>query len=236
MFRLSDRLQAVYDFVIDGNVVADIGTDHGYLPIALVCGGKSAFAYACDLRKGPLSRAEEHIRQVGVSDRVKTVLSDGMAGLSKNMADTITITGMGGRLIKDIMIKGRPVYDDKTQLIVSPQSEIGEFRLFMASEGYEIVREHMLMEDGKYYVIIDCRYTGKPYDDKFTKEQLLFGDYLLKGKDKVLYEYLCNEKKVRLFIIDQFAQNAPGEGVSDRKQVLMDELTIINKALEYYSI
>ena len=126
MVRISDRLRTVAHMCEKGAVVADIGTDHGYLPIYLVQEGIAPSAIAMDLRKGPLDKAKKHICDNCLEDRIQTRLSDGLEKLSANEADIITICGMGGRLIADIVTKGMNVITQNTTLIVSPQSEVLE--------------------------------------------------------------------------------------------------------------
>ena len=120
MVRISDRLRTVAHMCEKGAVVADIGTDHGYLPIYLVQEGIARSAIAMDLRKGPLDKAKKHICDNCLEDRIQTRLSDGLEKLSANEADIITICGMGGRLIADIVTKGMNVITRNTTLIVSP--------------------------------------------------------------------------------------------------------------------
>ena len=114
MVRISDRLRTVAHMCEKGAVVADIGTDHGYLPIYLVQEGIAPSAIAMDLRKGPLDKAKKHICDNCLEDRIQTRLSDGLEKLSANEADIITICGMGGRLIADIVTKGMNVITRNT--------------------------------------------------------------------------------------------------------------------------
>ena len=93
--QLSIRMQAVADMVTPGGRIADIGTDHGYVPIYLVEQNKTDHAIAMDVRKGPLARAGENIVRFGCSDRIETRLSDGLAMLKPGEADTVIIAGMG---------------------------------------------------------------------------------------------------------------------------------------------
>ena len=157
MVRISDRLRTVAHMCEKGAVVADIGTDHGYLPIYLV--------------------------------------QDGLEKLSANEADIITICGMGGRLIADIVTKGMNVITQNTTLIVSPQSEVGDFRHFLVSQRLVVDDEKMLKEDGKYYFIIKCRKSDENVYSEYSETQYQYGWKLLENKDKTLYEYLIKEKE-----------------------------------------
>lgn len=234
MIRISDRLRIVAHMCDKGAVVADIGTDHGYLPIYLVQEGIAPSAIAMDLRKGPLEKAKKHICDNCLEDRIQTRLSDGLEKLSKNEADIITICGMGGRLIADIVTKGKDVITQNTILVVSPQSEVGEFRHFLVSQGFEIEDEQMLKEDGKYYFIIKCRKSEESVCSEFSETQYQYGWKLLDSKDKTLYEYLIKEKETNEGISNSIKKDESNTTVKLRLQQLSQKNNIIMKALSYY--
>ena len=234
MVRISDRLRTVAHMCNKGAVVADIGTDHGYLPIYLVQEGIAPSAIAMDLRKGPLEKAKKHICDNCLEDRIQTRLSDGLEKLSKNEADIITICGMGGRLIADIVTKGKDVITQNTILVVSPQSEVGEFRHFLVSQGFEIEDEQMLKEDGKYYFIIKCRKSEESVCSEFSETQYQYGWKLLDSKDKTLYEYLIKEKETNEGISNSIKKDESNPTVKLRLQQLSQKNNIIMKALSYY--
>lgn len=234
MIRISDRLRIVAHMCDKGAVVADIGTDHGYLPIYLVQEGIAPSAIAMDLRKGPLEKAKKHICDNCLEDRIQTRLSDGLEKLSKNEADIITICGMGGRLIADIVTKGKDVITQNTILVVSPQSEVGEFRHCLESQGFEIEDEQMLKEDGKYYFIIKCRKSEESVCSEFSETQYQYGWKLLDSKDKTLYEYLIKEKETNEGISNSIKKDESNPTVKLRLQQLSQKNNIIMKALSYY--
>ncbi len=158
IINISERLKCVASLVNKGARVADIGTDHAYLPIYLVQNGISNKVYACDVRKEPLRRAKLHIDEYGLSDKITTQLCDGLKGINKGDVDTVTICGMGGKLMKNILKAGIDKLGDNTQLVLSAQSELRDFRKYLIEAGIYIKSEHMLLEDGKYYFIFDCVY------------------------------------------------------------------------------
>lgn len=158
IINISERLKCVASLVNKGARVADIGTDHAYLPIYLVQNGISNKVYACDVRKEPLRRAKLHIDEYGLSDKITTKLCDGLKGINKGDVDTVTICGMGGKLMKNILKAGIDKLWDNTQLVLSAQSELRDFRKYLLETGIDIKSEHMLLEDGKYYFIFDCVY------------------------------------------------------------------------------
>jgi tRNA (adenine22-N1)-methyltransferase len=140
--------------VTPGSRLADIGTDHAYLPIWLVAEGRCPAAIAADLRQGPLLAAQAHVCEAGLGGVICLRLSDGLKEIAPGEADTITITGMGGPLICRILADGRAVARSAKELILSPQSDVPEVRRFLLGHGFFITDETMVREDGKYYVII----------------------------------------------------------------------------------
>ena len=152
--ELSKRLQTVAAAVTPGHRIADVGTDHGYVPIYLVKNGLCPSACAMDVNKGPLARAAEHIGQEGLSDKIATRLSDGLAGLSPDETDTVVIAGMGGELICRILKNAPEFLKAGMEFILQPQSEWFKVRHLLHDAGYHIAGEWFLKEDGKYYVVI----------------------------------------------------------------------------------
>ncbi|MCD8333682.1 MAG: class I SAM-dependent methyltransferase [Clostridiales bacterium] len=148
--KLSRRLLALAGMVTPGNRLADIGTDHGYIPIFLCQTGVIPSAIAMDVREGPLSRAEAHIRECGLEDRIRIRLSDGMEQLGDGEADTVLIAGMGGRLMHRIL-SAKSVPAGVTELILQPQSDVALIRWWIRENGFRIADEDMVEEDGKYY-------------------------------------------------------------------------------------
>ena len=152
--ELSKRLQTVANAVTLGSRVADVGTDHGYVPIYLVERGLCPGAIAMDVNEGPLARAEEHIRAEGLSDRIQTRKSDGLAALAPEETDAVVIAGMGGALMCRILQDATAFLEAGRELILQPQSEWFKVRRLLSASGYRITQEWFLEEEGKYYVVI----------------------------------------------------------------------------------
>ncbi|MCC6093703.1 MAG: class I SAM-dependent methyltransferase [Eubacterium sp.] len=153
--RMSKRLLAVTAMVTPGNRVADIGTDHAYVPVYLVENGIAPCAIAMDVRKGPLARAEQSVREAGLLEHIQLRLSDGMEKLMPGEADTAVIAGMGGMLVCHILTGFPETTASLQELVLEPQSETYKVRyLITASLGFVITDEQMVCEDGKYYPVI----------------------------------------------------------------------------------
>ncbi|GHU44513.1 SAM-dependent methyltransferase [Clostridia bacterium] len=160
MIKLSKRLSAIAELVSKGTVLADVGTDHGYLPIYLIQASTCDKAFALDLREGPLNRAREHVQAANLSSYIECRLSDGLHSLMTREADSIVIAGMGGQTMQTILMEGSAIAHGAKELILQPQSELAAFRRFLYEEGYGILAENMVCEDGKFYPMMKCVWGG----------------------------------------------------------------------------
>ncbi|WP_075718452.1 tRNA (adenine(22)-N(1))-methyltransferase [Roseburia sp. 499] len=230
MVQLSRRLSAVANLVTITGILADVGTDHGYIPVFLAGQKRIQRAIAMDVNQGPLERAKEHIRQYELEDRIETRLSDGLNALKPKEAEGIVIAGMGGNLMKRILMQGEEVAKTAKELILQPQSEIMEFRRFLWESGYVITAEDMVLEDGKYYPMMRATYRS---NRKNEPDILAFkyGEKLLEQKHPVLRQYLQWQKKQKEQILEKLQQNAK-QDVSSRTQELKQELAYITRGLE----
>lgn len=232
--KLSKRLETVASFVAQGSNIADIGTDHGYIPIALVERGMAASAIAMDVRSGPLERARAHIVQHGLEGRIETRLGDGVEKLGPGEADTVIIAGMGGELVIRIMEQGTHLRDSVKHWILSPQSELHKVRKYLKNQGFTIAREKMLCEDGKYYTVMDVERRENDREeeaDTWTEAEYLYGPCLIREKNPVLMELLRKEERLYTGIIENLA-GKDGEAASVRRQELKDKLRWIREARE----
>ena len=180
--RMSHRLIELAEMLknSDGKAnktVADVGCDHGYVSIYLVQSGIADRAIAMDVRKGPLSGAESNISDYGLSDSIETRLSDGLAALSPEEADSLVIAGMGGKLMVRILEDGDPVRLGIRQAVLQPQSDLDEFRSYLRSKGYTILDEKVVLDEGKYYFPMKVSFTGERPTDRLGREH----DYLFEA-------------------------------------------------------
>lgn len=234
--QLSLRLSAIADMVTEGNRLVDVGCDHGYLPVYLVQNGKIPAAIAMDVRKGPLSRAQEHIRQYGLEEYIKTRLSDGLGALEAGEGDTLVIAGMGGPLMERILTDGASVRDSFSELILQPQSDIPHFRRFIQNEGWEIVEENMIEEEGKFYPMMRVQKAQMPLieerksDLPYSLEEA-FGKFLLDSGNLVLLQYLKRELRIREEILEKLEKAATA---AERMAQVKEEKQLILAAMAKY--
>ncbi|MCD8397951.1 MAG: class I SAM-dependent methyltransferase [Lachnospiraceae bacterium] len=292
--QLSKRLAAVADMVTPGLVLADIGTDHAYIPIYLVERQRIPRAIAADVNRGPLARASAHIREHALENEIETRLSDGLAEFSPGEAQSIVIAGMGGALTirilengwkKDAafmqecrkpdeqecrMQDGQECYEadvpeyqkpdgqawgTQMELILQPQSEIALVRSWLEQNGWEIVRENMVFEDGKYYPMMKakrrpaCSMFLQPEGgfEFFTEEktnsfsvssvmsgiELQFGPRLLETRHPVLRQFLLHERATQESVLRSLEQGK-SEAARERESEVRANIGRINEALRLY--
>ena len=230
--QISERLRAVAGMVSPGCRLADVGTDHAYIPIYLMQNGVIPQAVAMDINQGPLLRATENIRRYGLTGRIETRLSDGLEKLQAGEADTILIAGMGGALTVKILEAGEKVLASVKELILQPQSEIDKVRSYLMTNGYLIAGEKMVYEDGKYYPAMRAVHGEMPL---WQEVELQYGKYLLEEKHPVLEEYLKDKQKTCRKIQEKLAADGKkAEKITARQKELEDELRLIGQALEVY--
>lgn len=233
--ELSDRLTAVAGLVTRGNRVCDAGCDHGYVPIYLIQNKISPHVIAMDVRSGPLSRAREHIRRYGMEEYIETRLSDGVEALEQGEADTLILAGMGGRLMEGILKRGMQKVSAMKELILQPQSEIMGFRRFLREQGFDIIGEDMVLEEGKFYPMMRVL-PGKADSEKREEYKELadkFGGILLEKKHPVLKEYLVLRRRKQEAILKVLAASAQEtEKGMCRIREIEEELRDIEAALQ----
>ena len=226
--QLSKRLSAVADMVTSGNCLADVGTDHGYIPIYLVKQGRIAGAVAMDIHSGPLQRAKENIRNYHLEDRIQSRLSDGVAALQDFEADTVVIAGMGGGLVMKILTEGRRVLKTASEIVLQPQSEIEKVRRFLQIEGYCIDAENMILEDGKFYPMMRAVHGQMKLERQI---EFKYGPILLKNKNECLKAFLEKEEFLYRQVRNTLLENK-NEKTVRRLREIEEELKLINEAKE----
>lgn len=186
---LSKRLEMVAGMVTKGNIIADIGTDHGYVPIYLVKNNICPLAYAMDINEGPIKSAMKNIAADGLNDKVIAIQSNGLEKFKDGMAQSVVIAGMGGDLIIEIL-KASNNLDTIDELILSPHKRIDLVRKYLHQIGWKIIKEDMLIDASKYYTVIKA-IKGK--DVIYTEEEYVYGKILLDNKHPILKLYLDKE-------------------------------------------
>lgn len=175
--KLSKRLQAVASHIANDAVLADIGSDHAYLPAHLVLTGRIRRGIAGEVARGPFESAEATIQEAGLHSKVKARLADGLEAIrEEDGVDTVSIAGMGGPLIASILEKGNGSLTGVRRLVLQPNIHAGAIRSWAMENGWRIMEEDILEEDGKIYEVLVLERGEAVYDE----DQIRFGPYLSK--------------------------------------------------------
>lgn len=200
MMRSKVRLQAIFDMVKAPCILADIGCDHGLLPIALIKQEKCIKAYACDIRKGPLSRAEEAIIEAGLAGRVIPVLCDGLSGIKEDV-DAIVIAGMGYDTIIHILEQDLDKTPQFKQIIIQCNGRVDELRQWLSEHEFTIDEERIVKDRHFYQLLSIHREKSRP----LTKRECMFGIHM--KYDPLFQEYWLTILQKKKAILDKLQEN-----------------------------
>ncbi|MCE0576250.1 class I SAM-dependent methyltransferase, partial [Clostridioides difficile] len=194
--KLTDRLLKIASLVSDGKKIADIGTDHGYIPVYLLKEGKVPFAVLADVNKGPLDNAHKEVIQNNLLDKVDLRLGSGIEILEIGEVEEVIIAGMGGILISELLEAKKEVAHNVEKLILQPMQAQEELRYYLLNNGYEILEEVLVREDFRIYEIIVAKYTGK---NTIIEDEIYYevGIKLLENKDSLFNDFI--EKKIKTY-------------------------------------
>ncbi|MFL0581624.1 tRNA (adenine(22)-N(1))-methyltransferase TrmK [Solibacillus sp. FSL W7-1472] len=188
--KLSKRLETVASFVPTGAIVADIGSDHAYLPCYLVHKGIAARAVAGEVVKGPYESAVKQVRTEGLTNKITVRMADGLAAVEEaDEITAVTIAGMGGPLIVSILEKHPQALKSVTRLILQPNIHAKAIREWAMENGWAIQDEVILEEDGKIYEVLVLQ-RGEM---KLNEAQTLLGPKLMETKVPVFIEKWSRE-------------------------------------------
>ncbi len=228
--NLSKRLEQVADYVEKGARLADIGSDHAYLPCFLAEKEEIEYAIAGEVVDGPFQNAVKEVKYKGLTDKIDVRLGDGLMVVNaEDQIDTITIAGMGGALIRSILEKGQA--EDKItgseMLILQPNVFEETVRCFLMDNQYEIKAESILEENDKIYEIIKAVPAEAPVH--YSKKECLFGPFLGREKSDVFKEKWAQQLKTDQFILGQIEKSKD----PDPKRIadLKEEITLIKEMI-----
>lgn len=246
--ELSKRLLAVASLATPGKRIVDIGTDHAYIPIYLIEKNLCVSAVAMDVNEGPLQRAEEHVREAGLQEKIELRLSDGLEKLKPYEVDCAVIAGMGGGLVMRILSAYPEVVCSLKECVLQPQSEIAKVRRFLLEKGFGFLEEDMVLEEGKYYpmmkvvppkdvtVFSSAMLQNQETELKgWTETELRYGKLLLEKQHPVLKDFLLKEYTLHKKILKGLEEKS-GEKIEQRKRELNEDLEYIEKGRAYYAV
>ena len=217
--KLSARLSMVADLVREGVTVADIGTDHAYLPAFLVSSGKCPAAIGSDLRDGPLMNAAATVALWGVADEVRLLESDGMDALSPDDADDFVFAGMGGTLIVELLARTPWLCDREKRYIFQPMSHAELVRAYLLQNGFRILDERACFDECRPYVAFCASYEPE-YRPHYRKSYIWMGE---------LPQHLNDA--ARYYLTKQYVYLKQRADALERAALLPDEVRVIREIL-----
>ena len=224
--NMTPRLLAIADCVSQNVKIADVGTDHAYIPIYLVQKGKISSALAMDINRGPLLRAENNIAKFQLQENIVTRLSDGIKELKAGEADEIIIAGMGGILICEILEAKKELLTKDVRLILQPMTAAEEVRKYLHHNGFCIKEERLAKEGNKIYQIL----TAQVGDMEVNREaDYYISPYLLTNHVPLAKEFL-------IFKIREFEKILRGLTAAKRENANDREVYVRNLLDELYEI
>lgn len=231
--KLSQRLNTVASYVPQGAKIADIGSDHAYLPCYLIKKGIASFAIAGEVAEGPYETALKQVSAEGLSNLISVRLGDGLDVLVSGDADCITIAGMGGALITRILERGKDKIRKVKRLVLQPNISAITIRKWLIENNWELTSEEILEEDGKIYEVLVAEMGDslKPYGIEQSKE-LLLGPFLLKKKAEAFQRKWQMELENWQKIYKQLESASPSEEINQKKVEISSMITQVVEALQ----
>ena len=220
---LTPRLTAAASFVRKNSVVADVGTDHAYLPIALVLGGISRSAIASDINEGPYMRALVNIRNYSLSGKITALCTPGLDGIEKYSPTDILICGMGGELIAAIIDAAPWTKSEKIRLVLQPMTHADTLRKYLLDNGFSIIDEKIAKEE-KIYQIICAEYTGTT--EIYSELELIFGKANIERGGEIFREFVAKQITILKRIVEAKSKAKNSDTASEEEKLiaLMEEL------------
>lgn len=227
--HLSQRLATVAKYVPKGARLADIGSDHAYLPAALIINHRIDFAVAGEVVKGPFENEQQEIQKLNLADHLIARLADGLAAIKPaDHIDTITIAGMGGSLIAKILDEGQDHLGGVKRLVLQPNVGENRVREWLMNHQWQIQAEEMLAEDGHIYEIIVAEPTICPV--RYGQRELLFGPFLLEHPTTIFFEkwsaelHRCEQAVIQMHKASQIP--------ADRLKRMESKIKLIREVLD----
>ncbi|ABG86576.1 SAM-dependent methyltransferase [Clostridium perfringens] len=221
--ELSKRLKRIAEHVDKCESVADIGTDHGYIPIYLVKEGICKKAIASDINKGPIEKAKVNVAFEGISNKVKCLLGPGLNPLKVGEVNGVILAGMGGNLTRDILLADIDKVKKYDFIILQPAQNPEVLREFLYKNDYEIIDEDLIKDEGRFYELFKVKYNENSEKLVFEDELEYEVSPLLREKGHPLFKEFIEEKINRCETILSFIKEDT-EAAKKRKSDLEEKI------------
>ena len=208
--RLTPRLRTVAAMVPQGARVADIGSDHAYVPVELIRSGRAVKVIASDVHAGPVENAKSVVTAANLEDVIEVRLGSGFDVYEMGEVDTAVLAGMGGFLIRDLILEALPLVKSLKCLVLQPMVAIRELRVWLLQNGFEILQEQVAQEGQKFYEIFSVHYTGQCLETVEFKTAEM-GWQMFRAEDEISMNYLAHRIQKTENVIRALAQAKDAE-------------------------
>ena len=217
--QISNRLKKIISFIEKEDKIADIGTDHGFVPNFIVNENISNYVISSDISENSLKKSIELTKEYNNEDKIKNRVGSGLKVLEVSEVDIAIIAGMGGLLISDIIKESFDVAINLKKLILQPMQAKKDLRIFLYEQGFEIIDEAIIYEDKKYFEIIVTRYTG---NIKKISDEIFYDipEIPYKRKDDIMRSYLENRIEYNTLLIENLKRSSDFNKVCEKLKEL----------------
>ena len=228
--KLDKRLRAIAELVPQGAVLADVGSDHAYLPSALLLDKKIKYAIATDVAAGPCKVAQTTLAMQGLTKSAEVRQGDGLQPLKPNEADCIVIAGMGGNTIMEILAATPAVAQSAAKLILQPMQVADKLRQYLISNGYELLDEELVQDEEYLYEIIVARHSSN-CAKQYSVAELLLGPVLLAKRHSLLPLQFAKQKGILQRVLSGMEQSAEAKNTDKYAKIkkLLQEVESLEK-------
>jgi len=228
--ELTPRLKTIGDSIEKCDVIADVGSDHAYLPIYLINNGKADKVIATDINVGPAEISRKRIKRFRLEDRIEVRVGDGLKVLDNDEADVIIIAGMGGLLIQSILSESLEVAKSADKIILQPMRDSRLLIKWLLDNSFSILEGKIVKEKDKYYEVIWCCYDEKSRNDVNEINEVYYYNNTF-----LLHEYI--DKKIVQYtrIIEQMKASNIVDGEARMKECIK-ELNDYKEAKKWLSL
>jgi len=229
-FVVSKRLESLAMYIPSGATLADIGSDHAYLPCYAAINGRIVSAIAGEINEGPFRLAQETVKQHGLENVIAVRRGNGLNVIASGEVDAIVIAGMGGDLIRTILEEGKQKLTTQTTLILQPN--VGEKRLreWLQAEQWRIINEEILEEDGHIYEIVVAKY-GAPSSMYLSLEDLWFGPCLRRQSSAIFKKKWRAERQRRENVLISLERAQNMDMIKEKRKAIEREMTLIDEVI-----
>ncbi|MGM7635591.1 tRNA (adenine(22)-N(1))-methyltransferase [Bacillus sp. Hm123] len=231
--QLSKRLTAVVNQIPNEATLADIGSDHAYLPCYAVKTGIVTKAVAGEVVEGPFQAAKQQVQEAGLEQSIDVRKGNGLEVIAPGEVECITIAGMGGTLIASILEEGKEKLEGVKRLVLQPNISAINIRQWLLANEWELIAEMIMEEDGKIYEVLTAE-KGEPFKpyEANQAQQLLLGPFLMKEQNESFLKKWQREASQLELVLENLKKAEDGEAVADKRQQVLHELNLIKEVLE----